>query len=441
MTASVSDDQLTLAEIREMWPVLSPDEQSEAFALLDRNSAQEFFLTLSPRERTTILSFAPEGERRLWVRLLPPDDVADVIQEAPEETRPGFLDLLDERTRKEVNALLSYKRDVAGGLMNPRFARVRPDQTVDEAIRYLRLQAQDHLDGSFYVFVLDDEQHLLGVVSFHDLFRASADKKVQDVMTTDVVTVTEEQDREAVGRLFARYKFVALPVVDSQNRVKGIITADDILSAVQAETTEDFQKMGGMEALERPYFQIGFFQMLGKRAGWLAALFLGEMLTASAMTHYEEEISRAVVLALFVPLIISSGGNSGSQASTLIIRAMALGEVRLRDWWRIIYRELGTGLGLGVILASIGLVRILVWQFFFHTYGVYYMKVAIAVALSLIGVVTWGSLAGSMLPFILRRIGADPASASAPFVATLVDVSGIVIYFSVSAFILRGALL
>ncbi len=441
MTIPVSENQLTLAEVQEMWPVLSLEEQTEAFELLDRHSAQEFFLTLSRMEKISIILQIPEGEKRLWMRLLPPDDAADLIQEAPEEAHSKLLDLLDDQTRKEVTALLSYKQDEAGGLMNPRFARVRPDLTADEAIRYLHLQARDRLSGVYYVFVLDEQQHLLGVISFQDLFRASPEKKVRDIMKTEIVTVTEDQDRESVGRLFAQYKFLALPVVDSERKIKGIITADDILHAVEAEATEDIQKLGGMEALDRPYLEIGFFDMLKKRAVWLAALFLGEMLTASAMAHFEKEIARAVVLALFVPLIISSGGNSGSQAATLTIRAMALGEVRLRDWWQVIYRELGMGLGLGLILASIGFVRILTWQAFFHTYGPHYLLIASCVSLTLVGIVLWGTIAGSMLPFLLRRLGFDPASASAPFVATLVDVSGILIYFTVSALILKGTLL
>ena len=375
------------------------------------------------------------------MRILPPDDAADIIQAAPDDTRAGLFELLDETTRKEVNALLSYKKDVAGGLMNPRFARVRPELTVDEAIHYLRREAREHLEGIYYVFVLDEEQHLLGVVSFHNLFKATSEKKVREVMKTDVVTVKENEDQEVVSRLFSQYKFLAIPVVDSQRRIKGIITSDDILRAVQAEASEDIQKMGGMEALDRPYMEIGFFRMLKKRAGWLVFLFLGEMLTASAMSHFQEEIARAVVLALFIPLIISSGGNSGSQATTLIIRAIALGEVKLRDWWRIVYRELGIGLGLGLILGAIGFLRIVVWQSIFHLYGQHYLLVAASVALSLIGVVLWGTLSGSMLPFLLKRLGFDPASASAPFVATLVDVSGIVIYFTLSAWILRGTLL
>lgn len=432
--------RLTLDEIRETWPMFSVEERVEAFSILDRETAQEFFLTISPHDRALLIFQLPEGERRLWIRLLPPDDAADVIQEFPEEKRSEIIPLLDERTRKEVSALLHYKEDVAGGLMNPRFARVRPDLTVDEAIPYLRRQAQE-LESIYYVFVLDEHQHLLGVISFQDLFRAAPEKKISEIMKTDVVTVQENQDQEVVGRLFAQYKFVALPVVDGQHKLKGIITADDILQAVQEEATEDIQKLGGMEALDKPYFQISFFSMLKKRAGWLAALFLGEMLTASAMSHYQDEIAHAVILSLFVPLIISSGGNSGSQATTLVIRAIALGEIRLRDWLRVISRELMTGLGLGIILAAIGFIRIVVWHLLFKMYGEHYLLVASAVSCSLIGVVMWGTTAGSMLPFVLKRLGFDPASASAPFVATLVDVSGIIIYFTVSALILRGTIL
>ncbi len=325
--------------------------------------------------------------------------------------------------------------------MNPRFARLRPDLSVDEAIRYLRLQAQEHLENIYYIYVLDEEQHLLGVVSFRELFKASPEKKVQDVMAADAISVTENQDQEEVATLFSKHRFLALPVVDDQKRLKGIITADDILKAVQNEATEDIQKLGGMEALNVPYFEIGFFRMLGKRAGWLSILFLGELLTASAMSYFEKEIARAVILALFVPLIISSGGNSGSQAATLVIRAMALGEVRLRDWWRIISREIGIGLGLGLILATLGMIRIILWEYFFHVYGIHYLKIALTVGISLMGVVLWGTITGSMLPLFFRRLGFDPASASAPFVATLVDVLGIVIYFSVAAILLRGVLL
>ena len=260
-------------------------------------------------------------------------------------------------------------------------------------------------------------------------------------MSEDVVTVREDTDQEAVSRLFARHDLVAVPVVDAGGHMKGIVTADDIVDVVQEEATEDIQRLGGTEVLGAPYLHMSLPAMIKKRAGWLAALFLGEMLTATAMARYEDQIARAVVLALFVPLIISSGGNSGSQATTLVIRAMALGEVRLRDWWRVAHREVASGLGLGVILGSIGVARILVWQRAFHTYGPHAGSVAATVGLSLVGVVLWGCLAGSMLPFLLRRLGLDPASASAPFVATLVDVSGLIIYFTVAGIVLGGTLL
>ena len=437
----LEEGALTLEEIQEAWPILSADERAEAFTLLDRNTAQQLFLILSSKERAALIFTLPNGERKIWMRILPPDDAVDIIQAADSKMRPQLLELLDDQTRTEVNALLSYKQDVAGGLMNPRFARARPEQTVDEAIRYVRLQARESLEGIYYVFVLDDEQHLLGVVSFHSLFRATPEKLVREIMRADVIKVSDHEDQEVVSRLFAQYKFLALPVVDSAGKIKGVITSDDVLHAVQEEATEDIQKIGGMEVLNRPYFEMGFFSMLKKRGGWLAALFLGEMLTASAMSYFQDEIARAVVLALFVPLIISSGGNSGSQAATLVIRAMALGEVRLRDFRKVVYREFGTGLGLGIILGVIGFIRIVLWQNFFHIYGEHYLLLAFTVSLSLVGVVLWGTLSGSFLPFILRRLGFDPASASAPFVATLVDVSGILIYFTMAYLILHGTLL
>jgi magnesium transporter len=282
---------------------------------------------------------------------------------------------------------------------------------------------------------------LLGVCSFRDLFAADPKTKVSEIMETDVVRVTDEMDQESVSRVFAEHDLNVVPVVDKDGKMKGIVTVDDIVDVVQEEATEDIQKFGGMEALDAPYLQIALRRMIKKRAGWLAALFFGEMLTATAMAYFEGEIQRAVVLALFVPLIISSGGNSGSQASTLVIRAMALGEVRLRDWWRVARREIFTGLALGLVLGSIGFLRIVIWQAFKPTYGAHYMLVAKTVFGSLIGVVLFGSLSGSLLPFVLKRLKFDPASASAPFVATLVDVTGLIIYFTVASIIMHGALL
>jgi magnesium transporter len=387
-----------------------------------------------------ILALAPE-ERRLWIRLAPPDDVADLLQEAPRDEWAGLLELLDDTTREEVKGLLAYAEDEAGGLMSPRYAQLRPEMGVDEAVAYLRRQARGRLETIYYVYVLDDRQKLIGVVSLKQVFAATPDKTVRDIMRTDLVTAEEHLDQEHLSHLIAAHNLLAIPVVDGEGHLKGIVTVDDIVDVVQEEGTEDAQKFGGMTALDAPYMQAPFLQLVRKRAGWLSALFLGEMLTATAMAHYQAEIAKAVVLALFVPLIISSGGNSGSQASTLVVRAMALGEVRLRDWWRVIRRELGAGLVLGTILGAIGFLRIEIWQAVDPIYGAHARLIAMTVFVSLIGVVMFGTIAGSMLPFLLRRFKLDPATASAPFVATLVDVTGLVIYFTVAAVVLRGTLL
>ncbi|HXI58644.1 MAG TPA: magnesium transporter [Polyangia bacterium] len=440
-TPPIEREPLSLVEIRDVWPLLTAEDRREAFLLLPRDEAEDFFFSLGARDQAHLVASLPARDQRSWVRLLAPDDAADFVQAGPEDRRESVLALLDEPTRREVTALLAYSEDNAGGLMNPRFARLRPDVTVDEAISYLRRQMREQPRSIYYAYVLDADQRLLGVVSFGELFTAAPQTRVRDIMTTSVVTIPEQMDQEFVSREFAMNHLVAMPVVDAKGRMKGIVTADDVVEVVQEEATEDIQKFGGVAALEAPYLEIRLGEMLRKRVGWLSVLFLGEMLTASAMGYFEKEIARAVVLALFVPLIISSGGNSGSQATTLVIRAMALGEVRLRDWWRVIRREFLAGVGLGLVLATLGFVRIVAWQAVFHTYGDHYIGVATTVAASLIGVVLWGTLAGSMLPFILRRLGFDPASASAPFVATLVDVSGLVIYFTMAALILRGSLL
>ena len=437
----MTEAPLTVDDVRGIWPILSTNERVEAFQQVERAESGTFFLGLSAHEQVEILLSLPRGERRLWFRLLPPDDTADVVQHAPDDEREGLLELLDPPTRREVTALLAYAEDAAGGLMSPRFARLRPEMSVGEAIRYLQRQAQEKLETIYYAYVLDREQRLCGVVSFRDLFSAQPSKSIAEVMRTEVVSVPDTMEDEEVARVIARHNLDALPVVDEDGRMKGIVTIDDIVHVVQEAATEDIQKLGGMEALETPYMQTRLVDMIKKRAGWLSALFLGELLTASAMAHYEDRIARAVVLALFLPLIMSSGGNSGGQATTLIIRAMALGEITMGDWWRIVRRELTAGLALGIILATIGAVRVVAWQGLFHSYGEHYLLVAATVATSLVGVVTWGTLAGSMLPFVIRRFGFDPASASAPFVATLVDVTGLIIYFNAAELVLGGSLL
>jgi magnesium transporter len=434
-------EPLSLGEIRDIWRLLAHDDRIEAFLMLPRDEAEDFFFALPARDQAEVVVGMPAREQRSWVRSLPPDDAADLIQAAPDERRESLLNLLDDATRREVTALLAYSEDNAGGLMNPRYIRLRPEMNVDEAISYVRKQMREQPRTIYYGYVLDGEQRLLGVVSFRELFTAGPRTRVAEIMKRQVTAIPEQMDQEAVSHKFAQSHLVALPVVDAGGVMKGIVTVDDVVDVVQEEATEDMQKVGGVEALDAPYLQIEMSRMIRKRVGWLSVLFLGEMLTASAMGFFEKEIARAVVLALFIPLIISSGGNSGSQATTLVIRAMALGEVKLRDWFRVVRREFLAGLGLGLVLACIGFLRIVIWEGLFHTYGPQYVKVASTVALSLVGVVLWGTMAGSMLPFILRRLGFDPASASAPFVATLVDVSGLIIYFTVAATVLGGTLL
>lgn len=435
------DDELTAADLREIWPILSLEERVQGFRVLPREEAEDLLFSLTGSDLTQLVLGLKSSDRRYWIRLLPPDDIADLIQGAPAEEREGLLVLLDERTRHEVNALLAYSEDEAGGLMNPRYARVRPDMTVDEALSYLRKLARQNLGTFSYAYVLDEQQRLLGVISLRELFASSGERKVRDAMEKDVVTLRDDVDQETVSRVFAETDLVAIPVVDAEGQMKGVVTVDDVVDVVQEEATEDIQKFGGMAALEAPYLSASFGEMVKKRGGVLAVLFVGEMLTATAMTQYEDDIARAVILALFVPLIISSGGNSGSQASTLVIRAMALGEVQLRDALRVLRRELAAGFVMGSGLALLGFIRVVVWQHIWPSYGEHYLLVAGAVALSLVGVVMLGTVTGGLLPFLLKRVGLDPASSSAPFVATIVDVAGLVIYFSVASAVLSGTLL
>jgi magnesium transporter len=437
----IPDDELTAADLREIWSILSLDERVQGFRVLPRDEAENLLFTLTDSDLTKLVLALKPSDRRYWVRLLPPDDIADLIQGAPLEEREGLITLLDERTRHEVNALLAYAEDEAGGLMNPRYARVRPDMTVDEAISYLRKLARQSLGTFSYAYVLDEQQVLLGVVSLRELFASGGDRKVREAMQTDLVTLQENVDQETVSQVFAEKNLVAIPVVDAEGRMKGIVTVDDVVDVVQEEATEDIQKFGGMAALEAPYLATSFLDMVKKRGVVLAALFIGEMLTASAMSHYEDEIARAVVLALFVPLIISSGGNSGSQASTLVIRAMALGEVGMRDVLRVLRRELAAGFAMGGALGVVGFLRVVLWEQAWPSYGPHYVAIGAAVAVSLLGVVLLGTVTGGLLPFLLKRIGLDPASSSAPFVATIVDVAGLVIYFSVASVVLAGTLL
>ena len=441
-TQAVEQERMDPQELREAWWVLSQEDRLAGFRLLQPEDAEEFFFDLSARDQYELLHALNRGERRLWFRLLAPDDAADLLQEAEPHERDALLALLDEPTRKEVTALLAYEEDEAGGLMSSRFARVRPDMTVDAAISYLRRQAVSAIEPEtiYYVYVLDAAQRLQGVISFRDLFSAPSGKLVSEFMNTDIVAVPDDMDQEAVARLFAEYDLLAMPVVDASGVLKGIVTVDDIVDVVEEEATEDAQKYGGMTALDEPYLRIGFGSLMRKRVGWLVLLFFAQLVTATVLRGYLSVIEQAAVLAIFMPLIISSGGNSGSQASTLVIRAMAVGEVRLRDWWRVARRELGAGIALGAILGLLGLSTIFVAGLL----GIDIAgeagsggRLSIMIALSLLGVAILGTMLGSMLPFVLRLAGLDPASASAPLVATLSDVTGILIYFSLATALLH----
>ncbi|MEJ7598906.1 MAG: magnesium transporter [Kofleriaceae bacterium] len=425
------DEALSADELRDAWPLLDLEERGDGLRVLPREDAEDFFISLPATDQAKLLLYFRAGQRRQWMRLLEPDDVADVIQHAGPSSREVLLALLDVPTRKEVMALLAYAEDEAGGLMSTRYARLRPQMTADEAISYLRRQARDKIETIYYAYVLDPELRLLGVVSFRDLFAADPKNIVAEIMETDVIRVSDEMDQEGVSRIFAEHDLTVVPVVDKDGRMKGIVTVDDIVDVVQEAATEDAQKFGGMAALEVPYLQSSRREMLMKRGVWLVILLLGSTLTASAMGAFDGQLQAEPLLALFIPMIISTGGNSGSQASTLMIRAMALGEVRAADWWLVLRRELGLGLLLGGALGVVALLRVLIWGAA-GSYGEHFVVISVLCGLSVVGCVLAGTIAGAMLPFILRKFGADPAASSAPFVATVVDVSGILIYFGVA---------
>jgi magnesium transporter len=431
-------NEIDIVELAEAWSLLPVEDRVGGFRQLDPGDAEEFFFDLDARDQAELLMALPGAERRIWIRLLPPDDAADLVQATAEEARPGLLNLLDETKRREVSALLAYAEDEAGGLMSSRYARLRPDMTVDEAIAYLRRQAVASIEPEtiYYLYVLDGAQRLLGVLSFRDLFAAPGNRTIREIMTTDLVSAHEEMDQEAVAHLFSEHDLLAMPVVDADGVLKGIVTVDDIVDVVEEEATEDIQKLGGMAALDEPYLRTGFLSLVRKRVGWLTVLFFAQLLTATVIGRFSENIEAITALALFIPLILSSGGNSGSQASTLVIRALTIDEVRLRDWWRVARRELATGLTMGAALGLLGLGRIVVGAATGQSYDTDMLRLALTLSASLVAVVVFGTLVGSMLPFALRRAGLDPASASGPLVATLSDVTGLLIYFSIASAII-----
>ena len=388
-------------------------------------------VTLMPRETAAKLLAGVSADR-----------LADIFRQVKEPHCSELLDLLDPDTRVNIRRLLEYPKDTAGSIMTTEFASVPSTYTVQQTLDYIR-HVESSRETVYAIYVLDPlSKKLVKTITLRRLITGDPEAPVLSVARPGrLITATPLMDREDVARLISKYDLLAVPVVD-HGRVIGIVTVDDVIDAIVQESTEDVQKFGGMAAINEPYMEIGFWQMMKKRGGWLCALFLSEMLTASAMQGYEGELEKAIVLTLFIPLIMSSGGNSGSQATSLLIRALALRELEIKDWWRVALREIPNGLALGAMLGLVGIVRISLWQYLgFYDYGEHWMLIALTVGATLVGIVMFGSLTGSMLPFILQRTGFDPASASAPFVATLVDVTGLVIYFTVASLILRGTLL
>jgi magnesium transporter len=407
---------------------------------LPADQAANGFTFLPVKTQSGLLAQMPQDLVAAILNHMPDDDRTTLLTQLPTPTITRMLALLNPEERKSAVALLGYPASSVGSLMTPHYIAVSKDWSIQAVLDYVRANGQDS-DTLSMIYVVDDGEHLIDDIPIRQFLLAPLDARVSDIMDYKFVALQTSQLQHAALKIFRREDRKALPIVDAQNVLVGIVTIDDILRVAETEATREVQRIGGSEALDEPYITIAFGRMVRKRAGWLVFLFLGEMLTATAMGFFEKEIEKAVVLALFVPLIISSGGNSGSQASTLVIRALAVDEVRLAEWWRVMRRELLTGFALGSILGTIGFFRIAVWSVFSAVYGAHWLLVAITVGLSLIGIVLWGTLAGSMLPFIMRRLGFDPATSSAPFVATLVDVTGLVIYFSIGLVVLRGTLL
>ncbi|HTY79649.1 MAG TPA: magnesium transporter [Gemmatimonadales bacterium] len=427
----------TAASLIEPLPV---EQQVVAFRLLPRELAAEVFEYISLEAQQQLVKAMATEEVVKMLNDMAPDDRTALLDELPASVTQQLLNLLSPHERSIAVSLLGYPEGSVGRIMTPDYVRVRPDWTIEHALDHIRRYGQDSETLSI-VYVISDDGHLIGEVPIRKILLSSLSGHLADLVHERVVALKATDPQEAAVRLFQTEGRAALPVTDSQGVLIGIVTLDDALNLAESQNTRTLQRFGGVEALDEPYLQTPIVSMIRRRAGWLVVLFLGEMLTATAMGFFEKQIERAVVLALFVPLIISSGGNSGSQAATLVIRALALGEVRLAQWWRVMSREIGSGLALGVILGSIGFGRIAVWSAFSNIYGPHWPLVALTVALALVGIVLWGTLAGSMLPMLLRRLGFDPATSSAPFVATLVDVTGLIIYFSVAILVLRGTLL
>jgi magnesium transporter len=417
------------------------DYETQIIAHLSIHRAASVFKILDVSEQKRIIKDLPAFKSAELLNELPPDDRVDFLEELPTDTVRELIKTLEPAERKITLELLGYPENSVGRLMTPDYVYVYEYNTVQEVLDTIRRWGSNS-ETIDVIYIINGRGELMDDIRIRDFLIASPDTKVSDLMDERFISLKVNDDQEIASEVFKMNNRVALPVTDEKNILLGIVTIDDMLWVAQEEYTEDIQKIGGTQALDAPYLDISIPKLIKKRAGWLVILFLSEMLTATAMQFFQHEIETATVLALFIPLIMSSGGNSGSQASTLIIQAMALGEVTLSDWWHVMRRELISGFILGVILGSIGFLRIILWQnLHIFDYGIYWKLVAATIFFSLIGIVLWGSLMGSMLPIFLKKLKLDPAASSAPFVATLVDVTGIVIYFSVAYFFLKGILL
>ena len=430
-------------QITEAIGELPKSDRTIPFRLLSRESAKETFKHLSHDQREEIIDGLAAHIDKMTDLLndLDPDDRTAFFEELPGEVSQRLVQMLSQEEREVAMRLLGYPEDSIGRLMTPEYVAVRPYFTVAQALEHIRRYGRDS-ETLDVIYVVDEHWKLIDDIRIKEVILASPARNVSEITDNRFVALRAEDDQEVAVRAFQDNNRTALPVIGGDGTLLGIVTVDDVMNVAEQESTEDFQKFGGTEGLDLSYTRTPLAEMVRKRAGWLVILFFGEMLTASAMGYFDDEIARAVVLALFVPLIISSGGNSGSQAASLIIRSLALGELKLRNWWYVMRKEIFSGLILGAILGIIGFVRIFVWQEAgLYDYGTHWPWIAASVSVSLVFIVLWGTLSGSMIPFILKKCGLDPATASAPFVATLVDVTGLIIYFSIAALFLTGKIL
>jgi magnesium transporter len=410
------------------------------FRNMEREKAAQTFDLLDVAQQKDLLDVLPHRQVALILNDIAPDVRTALLEELSPELINKHLRLLTQSERTVALKLLGYPENSIGRLMTPDYIALKQDWTVTQVLDYIR----EHGAGSETLdifYIVDEKGKLIDDIKVGELLLADPSTKVKDISDGKFISLSVTADEEVAINEFKTYNRVALPVTDSSGTLLGIVTFDDVMQLAEEEDTEDIQKFGAVEALDEPYMDVPIHQMIKKRAPWLVVLFIGELFTASAMSYFENELSRAIVLALFIPLIVSSGGNTGSQAATLIIRAMALGEVTINDWWRIMRRELLSGFVLGLILGAIGFIRVLAWSAVFHSYGPHYLMIATTIGFAVMGVVIWGTVMGSMLPLVIKRFGADPATSSAPFIATLVDVTGIAIYFTFAALFLRGTLL